>query len=798
MGRRAERIVLALVLTIFAALGVVYSVVVPPFEASDELWHYPMVKYIADHWDLPVQDLESVGPWRQEGSQPPLYYALAAALTSWIDTSDMDTVRHLNPHVDNGVAMPDGNINMVVHYPAREAFPWRGTMLAVHLIRFLSVLMGTAAVYLTYLVVREVLPHEPALALGAAAIHAFTPMFVFIAGAVNNDNLVVPLSSLALLMLLRLARRPTLAKVASDVGDGSSLDGQSRSWFETFDLTFARVPLGRYLALGVVLGLAALTKTSSLPLTVLTALVVVVRAVRRRSWAEFFVGGLATLLPLLAVAGWWFLRNLRLYGDLTGFNAFFAVLGTRDVPADLGQLWRERFSFLAGYWGNFGGLNVPMPAWVYTVLNALAVLSALGLLVLLLRQILHVQGRLDIGCRTLDIGHWTLDIGHWSFVIFLLWALSVFLPWLWWARVTWSSQGRLIFPALSVWSLLLALGLVGWLPRRWGRWAVAAFALFLLGLSMAAPWAWIAPAYAFPEPLSDVQVAAIPHRLEVDFGAADSAGVMRLLGYDLEAEAVEPGGQVGVTLYWEALAPADRDHTVFVHLLGEGELLVAQRDTFPGLGRLSTTWLEPGFRWADRYVIQVPDVAYAPDVAQVEVGLYDAGSGARLSAVGPDGEPLGDNLRFGQVHLPARLGDYPNPVSINFGDRMELVGYDLDRRAVRPGETVTLALHWRGLRRMDVNYTVSAQLVDVEQRKAAQHDGWPLDGTAPTTAWEPGQVLTDTVALTVYPDSLSGAYDVRLAVYVLEEGKINHLPVIPAGGQMLSDHQVLTRVRVVP
>ena len=783
------RALLTAILVVFFVLGLVYSVVVPPFEASDEKWHYPMVKYIADHWSLPVQEPGVETSWRQEGSQPPLYYFLGALTTCWIDTSDMETVRHLNPHVDPG-ATPDGNVNLVVHYPVLESFPWRGTVLAVHLVRLLSVLMGTAAVYLTYLIVREVLPGEPILALGAAAIHAFTPMYIFISGAVNNDNLVVPLSSLALLMLL------TLAKVGR----------QS---------TFARVATGRYLSLGVVLGLAVLTKSNSLGLTVLTALVVVVRAVRRRSWAEFFLGGLATLVPLLLIAGWWYLRNLRLYGDLTGLNVFTEILGTRDVPADLAQLWRERYSFLAGYWGNFGGLNVPMAPWTYNVLNTLTVVASLGLVALLLRHLLTPYSLLPT-----------------PFLICLLWGFVVIVPWLFWASTTWSSQGRLIFPAISVWSLLLALGLTGWLPRRWGfaysllptpySLPLAVFALFLLGLSAVAPFAWIAPAYALPEPLTEAQVAVIPHRLEAPprvLAVADFGGVVRLLGYDgphpLTQSGdrlqrwVEPGGQVEVTLYWEALAPTDRDYTVFVHLLGEHDLLVAQRDAFPGLGRLSTMWLEPGFRWADRYVLHVPATAYAPDVAQVEVGLYDGASGVRLALAASV-----DNVRFGRVAVRAChreyhreyswrdswrcSGDYPNPIFVNFGDQMALVGYDLDQRAVRPGETVTLTLYWRGSRRMDVNYTISAQLVDPGQRKAAQHDGWPLDGDAPTAAWGLGQVAVDVRTLATYPDTPPGVYDVRVAVYVLKEGEIVHLPVIPEGGGMLSDHVLLTRVRVEP
>lgn len=762
MSQRTERAVLVFILTAFVALGVLYSVVVPPFEASDELWHYPMVKYIADHWALPVQDPDNVGPWRQEGSQPPLYYAIAAALTCWIDTSDMDRVRHLNPHVDAGVATPDGNVNLVVHRPDLERFPWRGTVLAVHLIRFLSVALGAASVYLTYRIVREMVPDAPSLSLATAAVHAFTPMFVFISASVNNDNLVVPLCGLGLWMLLRLAKE--------------------REWT-------TRQALVRYLALGVVLGLGALTKTSALGLTVVTAVVVVMRAARSRSWREFFLGGTATLLPFLAVAGWWYLRNLQLYGDLTGLNVFTEILGTRDVPADLAQLWRERHSFLAGYWGNFGGLNVPMPGWAYGLLNGFLVLSLLGL------ALWGVKGWL--WGRSRD--HRTETSGSTLILLAVLWATLVFIPWLAWARVTWSSQGRLVFPAISVWSLFIVLGLrsltsdvLQFLSR--GRGPLAITHLYwllpavLLLLSASAPFAWIAPAYRLPEPLTDAQVAAVPHRLEVDFG-----GVLRLLGCGLEAGEVEPGEQLEVTLYWEAVAPADRDYTVFVHLLGEGDLLIAQRDTFPGLGLLSTRWLEPGFRWADRYVLQLPRTTYAPDTAEVEVGLYNPTTGARLPA-----STGGDNVRFGRVLVQPRPGTVPNPVEVNFGGRMALVGYELSDRAVHTGETLTLTLYWRGLRPMETNYTVSAQLVDPQQRKAAQDDAWPQRGNAPTAAWEPGRLITDTRPLEIYADAAPGVYDVRVVVYRLEDGGIIHLPVVPEKGGMLSDHILLTKVRVVP
>jgi hypothetical protein len=99
---------------------------------------------------------------------------------------------------------------------------------------------------------------------------------------------------------------------------------------------------------------------------------------------------------------------------------------------------------------------------------------------------------------------------------------------------------------------------------------------------------------------------------------------------------------------------------------------------------------------------------------------------------------------------------------------------------------------------MERNYTVSAQLIDETQRKAAQHDSPPLEGAAPTSTWKPNQTVIDEVPLSVFQDAAAGPYGVRIAVYVHEEGAISHLPVTPPGGQMQANHVKLTQVRVTP
>jgi len=415
---RAERRLLALILTLFVLLGFSYALITPAFEASDELWHYPMVRHLADGNPLPVQvfDPALAGPWNQEASQPPLYYALAAALTFWIDTADMEQVRWLNPHVDNGVITPDGNINLAIHAPAAD--PWAGTLLAIRVIRLFSVLLGAATVYLTYRIGREVAPGRPEVALLAAALNAFLPMFLFISGAVNNDNLAVPLASLAVLLMIRI--------VTKRAGGYTPV-----RWTE-------------WAAVGVVLGLAALTKEGTLGLFPLALGTAVVSAwpraaeeernaerrggqTRRDAEGVFGISSSASLraplrfsaslfsslalvaLPAVAIAGWWYYRNIVLYGDWLGWNAFIAVLGQRATPASLVQLWGERRGFMMSFWGLFGGVNVPMAMGVYAALNVFLVLCVVGFVVYLVRV---ARGEWRVaGGSTGCSGWWSATLG---------------------------------------------------------------------------------------------------------------------------------------------------------------------------------------------------------------------------------------------------------------------------------------------------------------------------------------------------------------------------------------------------
>ncbi|HOU42130.1 MAG TPA: glycosyltransferase family 39 protein, partial [Promineifilum sp.] len=703
---RAERRLLALILTLFVLLGFSYALITPVFEASDELWHYPMVRHLADGNPLPVQvfDPALAGPWNQEASQPPLYYTLAAALTFWIDTGDMAQVRWLNPHVDNGVITADGNTNLVVHDPA--ANPWAGTRLAVRVIRLFSVLLGAATVYLTYRMATEIVPGRPGVALLAAALNAFLPMFLFISGAVNNDNLAVPLASLALLLLIRIVIRRR----------GGYFPVRWTEWA----------------AVGAVLGLAALTKEGTLGLFPLAFGTAVVAAWQRME-AEQGGGGagergskkalltavrnVAVALVLVAapaavIAGWWYARNIALYGDWLGWNAFIAVLGQRAAPASLAQLWGERRGFMMSFWGLFGGVNVPMPLWIYAVLNVFLVLCVAGFVLYLFRigrsewrewraspspnpsrregdETPSPLGR-GLGRGADAAGQrllWAVE-RHFGLIAIGLFAAAVVYGLVQWATTTWSSQGRLVFTAISVLCTLMACGWMSLLdltglrkPVRSGLFAAPA--VFLFFVAAAAPWLWIRPAYvppAYPGPLATAA--------DIVFGDA-----MRLASYEVQSDAdpLRPGNTVRVRLEWEARQPMTRDWSVFVHLndpvLGRP---IAQRDMFPGQGLLATRLLSPGQRLVNDYVLTLPATAVAPAELELAVGLYDFATGERLPVTVANGAANAgpDTVTLATVPLQPRDGALPNPTSLFVEHGLELVGFAVEPRRVAAGDAL--------------------------------------------------------------------------------------------------------------
>jgi hypothetical protein len=106
---------------------------------------------------------------------------------------------------------------------------------------------------------------------------------------------------------------------------------------------------------------------------------------------------------------------------------------------------------------------------------------------------------------------------------------------------------------------------------------------------------------------------------------------IRLLGYDLQPEAVAPGDTLYVTLYWQAVDTPGGNYKVFNHLVGPDGSLAGQQDGLPGGGViLSSEWV-PREIVVDRYEIQV-QAGSPPGKYTLYTGMYQPDGGLRLAA----------------------------------------------------------------------------------------------------------------------------------------------------------------------
>jgi hypothetical protein len=348
-----------------------------------------------------------------------------------------------------------------------------------------------------------------------------------------------------------------------------------------------------------------------------------------------------------------------------------------------------------------------------------------------------------------------------------------------WARVTWSSQGRLVFSAISAWSIYFVLGLATIVTKRFAKPFIAVVGAFMFIVSALAPFTTIAPVYSQPAPITTV-TPQIP--LDVTFGDQ-----LKLIGADVTATSAQPGGQSEITLYWQALKPIDKDYSTFVHLLDANDIVVAQRDMYPGQGLWPTSQMKPGDIITSRYVLNIPATAYAPDQLKWEVGVYDFASQQRLAA-----SSGGDNVRFGSLEFVAQSGDMPNPVQVNLEDQIELIGYALDRRAARPTDSISLTLYWRAKSQMPADYTVFTHVLEKPETLWAQQDK-PLQ--PPSSSWAIGQVVSDTYELKIKSDAPPGVYDIEVGVYNPAKN-FERLRVVTDDGRITENYVLLGKVRV--
>ncbi|QPC81592.1 hypothetical protein G4Y79_18125 [Phototrophicus methaneseepsis] len=612
----------------YVILAVLFMLATPPFEAGAELRHYALVQHVAETGDLPVQDAQAPALWREYGNQPPLYYLGASALISPIDTSNFDALLNFNRHrIDQLDYL--GNKNLLL----RDApfMPLEGAVLAVYLLRIVNIVFGIGTIWLVYRIGRHIAPQRQIAGYVAAAITAFNPMFLFVSASVSNLPLVMLINAGIIYVTLLLL-------------------------YHGFDWR-------RSLLLGALVALAAVTHLSGLLLMLLVLAAGAWAARYRQDWRGYGILAACVLGLFAIVAGWWYVRNLMLYGDLTGLSVASQLAGLRVTSFDLlGEFQLFRMSF----WGIFGVLNIQGSVLFYALVDFAVVLSLFGVLFLVM-QLVSIR----------DFSYARRELYGLVFILSVV-LLSMIGYFVWISRVA-TYEGKLLFPFLGAIMPMLAVGfveVVWWLlfllsppERSFVRAGEAVtehtlregsvWPMRFMGLmALMVPLFIIAPAYA--PPAAQDTVPEPIDRVYADYGPVE------LVAYDIPDRRYNAGDWVDVTLYWRVREQSDTDNMLSLALVNPGGFTVGQLDTIPGAGTLRTTAWEPGKIYADTYRIRLrPSAVDTGYPIRLHVNWWDSHEQQVLQAVDGQGETLEAVMLNAGVIYDSRRPETPGYIKLS-------------------------------------------------------------------------------------------------------------------------------------
>ncbi|MDF1515020.1 MAG: hypothetical protein P1S60_14510, partial [Anaerolineae bacterium] len=508
---------------------------------------------------------------------------------------------------------------------------------------------------------------------------------------------------------------------------------------------------------GLSIGAALLSKTSAVLLIPLCALILLVTLWKQRRRPD----EIAILLALwaasmLVVAGWWYGRNWILYSDPMGFSSHTNTPWGREHPATLLQLLLEIPLLVRSFWGAYGWGHILWPDTVYlalTVIGGLVLLSTLHDIPQALK-IMRFAGKPPPDIKNLSYTKSMALLAAWGWLALVAGAL------LNWMRQVQAPHGRLLFPAIAAWGILITYGLQIITQRfskgrKVTRWILG----LLASLSILAPGARIVPSFAKPRLVNAVKIE------EPDFSLTYE-GMARVYDIRITEGYSSPGDTIKVHACWESLQQMPLNYTVFVHLLGPENTRAAERHTYPGLGRYPTTLWRPGTAFCEEYTLQVEPWAPTPVLYQVEIGLYDAETGARLPAMNANARRH-DPPIVGVVPVIAQTEPQPSgmPMQVSFDDQILLTGVDFPPTAA-PGQSIDVTLHWQARTVPEQQLVVFVHLwQENTAQPLAQDDSMPNRGWFPTDVWQKGVRIPDVHTLRL-PESLAaGRYMLWTGIY---------------------------------
>jgi hypothetical protein len=694
---------LALLLAVRLAVGLTYSLIVPPWEADNEPSHFQYARYLAKHRVLTLPSTGAEIETIFSRFHPPLYYILIAPTFMAFDLSSIFQFPNTNP------LMPIGNagVNYAV-VPDRPTGLELEQVLTLRAARAVGVVISTLSVIFVFLTARRLWTGRYGPVWAATVIYAFWPQFIFVGSMVTNDVLIISLAAPVLYLTIRLLQEGTRYRVLS-------------------------------LAALLIFG-AILTKLNGLAFvpTAVFALILNLWLGHRAKSVVTLLGMLAmTCFSLLLLSSFEFVTGQIL--QLATIERFFLNLRTGDHPVGLGSAAYAVKTYFALYgWGNLETYTWAYIAWY--------ILAALGLIGIAKRLVIGMSAD-----RQMLVALWIL-MAHVISLVLLSVALAIA------QQDSNLVVGRYLLPSLPAVSLLLVEGWRTLTPPSWERLALTGIACGFVLLGWRVPVGIIAPAYAKPSPLSPAQAAAMDRSLQARFG--DS---IELMGY-LPAQPTTAGGRARFGLCWQALAPVAENYFLRVEIIAPDGRGYGRVEAYPRDGNYPPSLWTPNQPFCDRVEFDVPPDFPAPAASQVDVRLVRTFGGEALPMVDSRGLPLPNGLRIPLIiRSTTALPQPTHRLGYRFGEAINLQGYDLDPWP--NGRGVRLTLHWQARSSISESYKVFAHLRTADPSNYTQSDQSPRGNAYPTNAWAVDETVLDVHELPLPPGASFADVQLYLGMY---------------------------------
>jgi mannosyltransferase len=263
----------------------------------------------------------------------------------------------------------------------------------------------------------------------------------------------------------------------------------------------------------------------------------------------------------------------------------------------------------------------------------------------------------------------------------------------------------------------------------------------------------------------------VDHKQEALFG--DSR--LEFWGWNASADSAAGGDSIQYDLHWRPNNKIAADYKMVLSLVD------ADRHVWARTDEIMATALYPSSRWRvqeivhDRHKLAVPP-GTPPGSYQVELRLYDPATMKEIPAARWSGAGLGTSINLGSVSVkPTPENAFPaagqSPMAswdLAAGDRMELIGAQMDRVSAKAGEPVEVTLHWRAPRQPLAAYIVRLALLD-EKGNPTGEQLLPLVQGYPAYRWRSGEGVISKHWYTLPVDQPSGKYGLAAAVLPLDD-----------------------------